>query len=1217
MKKKIIRYVYFILFSFFLTTGMTAEASENMQTGNGIAEEKKIIRVGYYEDSESFQSGSGDNTRKSGYAYEYYQEIAKYTGWTYEYVYGSWSEIYEKLLNGEVDIMAGISKIEGRESQMLFSDYAMGKESYYIYALAGSNIIPHDAASLDGARIGVKSNSHMHQLLTEFTASKGIDCTIIPYAGLPERLTALEENELDCIVTVENGMTPDLLPVYELGSSDFYFAVSKDRPDILAELNTAQSEIMSIFPYYVLQLQNQYFGQNTISQELTLKEQEWLDSHQELKVGYLTDYMPYCGSGKDYGELTGILPELLEKFSEYTGSQFTPIPFDNYEVMLQALGNGELDMIFPTFQDLWYSEHQNYTQTVSVITTRMTVVYKGDYQNGIYDRIAVSDGSPLQPFYLTINYPDAEQASYDNWSECLAAIQSGEVGCMLINSNLVYRYLSEHEEFADLHVAELEDTIGFCFAVRRGNSILYSILNKGLNNIDATSINDAVIRNSYVEPEYTFRQFLFNNIGLVFTIVLVFVLLLILFFLLYWRRIKRERRILEENFEKEKKYIADKEEKFNIIGSLSRIYAHTYYINLKDNVYQLITDMDLKKDNLRYVDTSKSRVHSLIDMSVKEIDRERLQSFLDLDTLSDRMESVDTISMEYETENRGWFRGNFISVERNPQGRLQYVIYAIQEINDEKSAQLQAQMALKDAYEAANRANHAKSDFLARMSHDIRTPMNAIIGMTAIATTHIDEKGRVEDCLKKISASGKHLLTLINEVLDMSKIESGRLELSEEEFNIEDLIDNMLTVIQPQVDDRKHTLRVSVGDLEHEEVIGDSLHIQQVFINILSNSVKYTPQGGILSLTVTEKPVNKPKIGCYEFVFEDNGIGMSKEFMEHIFEPFSRENETSSNKVQGTGLGLSIVANIVRMMGGDIKVESVQGEGSKFTVTLFLKLQDERDVSFEDSVKIPVLVVDDQQDACESTCHLLKELGIKSEWVLSGQEALEKLQASHTADHPYFAVMLDWKMPDMDGVATAKAIRDTAGDSIPIIILSSYDWPEIEIDARAAGVNAFLSKPLLKSRLTHLFKRLVNASENINPLDQIGPDAFSGKRILLAEDNEINAEIAREIFERTGLTVDHVWDGREALSRLTEMEPGYYDMIFMDVQMPIMGGHEATRAIRNTNREDLKKIPIIAMTANAFAEDVRAALDAGMNQHVAKPVDLKQIIEVLQKWLGH
>ena len=1204
------------LAAFFVSAARVSAAGTDGEgrQGGGRAQGRKVVRIGYYEDSEDFQSGASGDERKTGYAYDYYQEIAKYTGWTYEYVYGSWNEVYDKLVRGEVDIMAGIAKTDSRMPQMLFPNYAMGEEAYYIYVPKGTDSSLYDAGMLDGARIGVKENSFMRQLLEDFIDEHALSCEIKEYGSLEERIEALGSHELDCIVTVENELVPGYRPAFKIGTSDFYFAVNKNRPDLLRELNQAQEEILFNFPSYMSRLRNKYFSQGAVWLKLTEKEAEWLAAHPVLRVGYLEEYMPYCDRGEEPWEILGILPELLAELEAYTGSGFESRSFDDYNVMLQALENGEIDVIFPTFEDLWYSENQNYTQTVAVAGSQMCVVYKDDYSEKIYDCIAVSEGSPLQPFYVTINYPSARQEEYRNWGDCLKAIQDGEVGSMLVNSNLIYRYLNEHGEFSDLHIAELEDMVHFCFAVRRSDITLYSILNKGLNNIDETRINDAVIRNSHVEPQYTLQYFIVKNIGLVSGLVLGFVLLLLLFFFLYWSRVKRERRISVEAYEKEKRYYADQEEKYNIIGSLSRIYIHTYYVDLVSSAYRRIDSFDPRGNDQPFVTVSADGVKELVEAEVRQQYREKLLEFLELATLAERMKSVDSISMEYETERGRWCRGRFVAVERDSRGRLLRVIYAIQIITEEKEAQLQAQAALENAYEAANRANHAKSDFLARMSHDIRTPMNAIIGLTAIAAAHLDERERVADCLKKITTSGKHLLTLINEVLDMSKIESGKLELTKEEFNLHELADNLLTIMQPQIEAKGQTLHVSIGNMEHEDVVGDILHIQKVLVNIMGNAVKYTPEGGRIRFSVAEKPTDRPKIGCYELVFEDNGIGMSKEFIKRIFEPFSREDETKGNQVQGTGLGLAIVASIVQMMDGEIKVESEQGKGSRFTVTLYLQLQEEKEISLEALAGLPVLVVDDRQEACESACLILKELGMKGEWVLSGTEAVERVRAD---DH-YFAVILDWKMPGMDGVETARAIRETAGSSVPIIVLSGYDWAEIEAEAREAGVNTFISKPLSKRGLAYLFRNLANgeSAEGKSPLEQIDSNAFAGKRLLLAEDNEINAEIAQEILGMAGLVVEWAKDGKEALDRLTGSEPGYYDMVFMDIQMPVMDGYEATRAIRSSGREDLKEIPIIAMTANAFAEDVRAAMQAGMNQHVPKPLDVGQLMAVMKKWLG-
>ena len=539
-------------------------------------------------------------------------------------------------------------------------------------------------------------------------------------------------------------------------------------------------------------------------------------------------------------------------------------------------------------------------------------------------------------------------------------------------------------------------------------------------------------------------------------------------------------------------------------------------------------------------------------------------------------------------------------------------------VDDLIKKERQQEMALKAAFDAAEAANRAKTDFLSNMSHDIRTPMNGIIGMTAIAAAHIDDKERVQDCLKKTTQASKHLLSLINEVLDMSKIESGKVDLQEEEFNLSDLIENLLTMTNAQIKEHRHELSVNISGVTHEAVVGDSLRIQKVFTNLMSNAVKYTPDGGKIRLSITEKPCNQARVGCYEVVFEDNGIGMSEAFLSQIFEPFTRSSDSRVNQVQGTGLGMPISRNIVRMMGGDIKVESKLGVGSRFTVTMYLKLQNAVEVRCDKFVDLDVLVADDDAISLESCCGMLNDLGMKAEGVSAGAEAVEQVVLRHQQKRDYFACILDWKMPDMDGIAATREIRRVVGADVPIIIISAYDWSDIEQEARAAGANAFISKPLFRSRLVKTFCALVGNEETAEqettfvPLETID---LTGSRVLLVEDNALNAEIATEILEMTGMTVEWAEDGVEAVDKMAACEDGCYDMVFMDIQMPRMNGYDAARAIRAMDREYCKRVPIVAMTANAFAEDVHAAKTAGMNEHIAKPLDLNTLARILKKWL--
>ncbi len=579
----------------------------------------------------------------------------------------------------------------------------------------------------------------------------------------------------------------------------------------------------------------------------------------------------------------------------------------------------------------------------------------------------------------------------------------------------------------------------------------------------------------------------------------------------------------------------------------------------------------------------------------------------------------EAYSFTYEMLGEGGIRYTQVRVSfvRDKEGRLAVVI-GTRSVDDLIKKERQQELALQAAFDAAEAANRAKTEFLSNMSHDIRTPMNGIIGMTAIAAAHIDDRERVQDSLHKITRASKHLLSLINEVLDMSKIESGKVDLVEEEFNLSELVDNLLTITNPQIEKHHHSLSVNISGVTHEAVIGDSLHIQKVFTNLMGNAVKYTPDGGKIKLTITEKPCNQAKVGCFEFVFEDNGIGMSKEFQEKIFDPFARASDERVHRIQGTGLGMPISRNIVRMMGGDIKVESEPGKGSRFTVFVYLKLQDLEQKPCDQFIDLDVLVADDDEMSLESCCGILNDLGMRAQSVSSGEEAVERVIQQHARNQDFFACIIDWKMPEMDGIATTRAIRKAVGRDVPIIIISAYDWSDIEQEARAAGANAFISKPLFRSRLAKTFSSLLGQEEQKEPIPPVAllEDLnLTGRKVLLVEDNELNAEIATEVLQMTGLTVELARDGMEAVDMMAEVRDGYFDLIFMDIQMPKMNGYDATRAIRAMDRHYCKQVPIIAMTANAFAEDVQAAKTVGMNEHIAKPLDMTVLTNTLKKWL--
>lgn len=527
------------------------------------------------------------------------------------------------------------------------------------------------------------------------------------------------------------------------------------------------------------------------------------------------------------------------------------------------------------------------------------------------------------------------------------------------------------------------------------------------------------------------------------------------------------------------------------------------------------------------------------------------------------------------------------------------------------------QRSLIEAMEREKAASHAKNDFLSAMSHDLRTPINGIVGMTAIAAAHLDDKNRTHDCLAKINESTAHLLNLINEVLDMSQIESGKLELTNEPFNLAELLQNVLGVSYPGIEQKNHTVKVHIHLMEHEEVIGDPSRLTRIVANLLSNAIKYTPSGGTIVITLKEKAQMIQEFGCYELTIEDNGIGMSPQFQTKLFEPFEREEDVRISRIQGTGLGMSIVKNIVDLMMGNIQVESEKGVGTKFQVTLNLRLNRKEDAQNSELAGLPVLVVDDDTITCETVTNILRNIGMEADWTDNGINAVEMVAYRHQKRTDYLAVILDWKMPGIDGIETARRIRAEVDANVPIIILTAYEWGEIEEEARNAGVNAFLSKPVYKANLLQKMTEITTGhfgSFEV-PGSIAGKEIPIGKRVLIAEDNDLNKEIAVELLRMMGVETDCAENGAEAVERFGKSKLYYYDLILMDIQMPKMNGYEATKIIRSMDRPDSQTVPIVAMTADAFKKDEQSAREAGMDEHLAKPISVERLAQLLARYL--
>ncbi|MFR8790285.1 response regulator [Gallintestinimicrobium sp.] len=649
------------------------------------------------------------------------------------------------------------------------------------------------------------------------------------------------------------------------------------------------------------------------------------------------------------------------------------------------------------------------------------------------------------------------------------------------------------------------------------------------------------------------------------------------------------------------------------------LYRDELFQKLSMNVDDVFLMLDAKTYQADYVSPN---VEKLLGITVEQIHKDicilrKLHSEKQEDPEKNYLEEIqvqeqrewDFEYVHLKTGEKRWFHNIAMGSEVN--GKKKYILVMSDRTSDRKMNQ-----ALSEAVRAAETANKAKSTFLSNMSHDIRTPMNAIIGFTTLAVSNIDDKKRVRDYLGKILSSSNHLLSLINDILDMSRIESGKIHLEETEVSLSDVLHDLKTIISGQIHAKQLELYMDAMDITNEDVYCDKTRLNQVLLNLLSNAVKFTPAGGTVSVRIRQYPGTVKGSELYEIRVKDNGIGMSQEFVQKIFSPFERERTSTVSRIQGTGLGMAITKNIVNMMGGTIEVLPEQGKGTEFIVRLPFRIQSkhQRIEKIAELEGLKALVVDDDFNTCDSVTKMLVKVGMRSEWTLSGKEAVLRARQSMEMGDAFHAYIIDWRLPDMNGIEVTRQIR-SLGDDTPIIILTAYDWSDIEVEARAAGVTAFCAKPMFMSDIrdtlmTAIGQKQAEAETAILPA--AGSD-FRGKCILLVEDNELNSEIAVEILNEYGFLVDTAENGAEAVEKVKNSKPGNYDLVLMDVQMPVMNGYEATKQIRALDNPALAGITILAMTANAFDEDKKKALECGMDGFLSKPIVIEELISILQK----
>lgn len=896
----------------------------------------KQVRVGWYQ-SDMFQEGTSESEPKSGYSYDYLQKISDYTSWEYEYVYGSWSELYEKLENGEIDFLGGVSITDERKGRMLFPGTEMGTEEYYLCKKSSnSSISVSDLTTLNGKKVGLIYNNLMSECTEEWIEEQGLDITPVYFESFEARDAALDNGEIDLnTTTMDTALaTEQITEVAKVGEESYYMAISVSRPDLLEEFNNALATVMSIDPYVLQSMKFKNYGTSLSGKELTDAEKRWLEDHGTITVGYLDDYLPYSDKD-DQGNVQGLVTDALASAFEALGLNHPPqlqyVSFSSYEEMLKALSGGKIDIAFPISDDLWQLEQAGVRASSRVVSDSGSLFYKAANQKEDIQKIAVNKNNSLQINYSKSVYPDAELVYYSNIDECLKSVLDGETDGTIMDTMRV-QYVTADEAYNGLTYVQLSASTGKCFGVKHGNNELLLILNRAIKDLGTSYGID-----------YSYR------------------------------------------------YIAS----FYSYGFLDFVKVHVLEVFVVAGIC----------------------VALVIALLVRNVRK--------------------------------------------------------------KGREVQEKEQLRERAESADRA---KSVFLFNMSHDIRTPMNAILGFAALMEKELDQPDRLKVHLEKIEVSGQYLLGLINNVLEVARIDSGKEILDED---ITDLADEK-TFVLFENDIRKKQLDFESNlDYFHRYVYADNRKLQEVLSNLLSNAIKYTPNGGKVCISLREEPCERPGYATYVYEVSDTGIGMTEDFQKQIFESFSRERNTTEGKVAGTGLGMSIVKKLVDLMDGQVEVESTPGGGSTFTVTLQLRI-------------------------AENT-----------------EETVQK----------------------------------------------APDEAHVDLD-------------------------------------------LSGLRILLAEDNDLNAEIAATILENAGAKVDRAEDGVVCVDILANAPSQTYDLILMDIQMPNLNGHDTTRRIRDLNDPQKACIPVVAMTANAFEEDKHAALEAGMDGHIAKPINVEDIGKTLSEVLA-
>ncbi len=1161
----------------------------------------------------------------TGYGIELLNLISQYSHLNFTYIgYDkSWDETLEMLERGEIDVVTSARKTKERAEKFAFSLPIEQNRTVLSIQAQNTNIRSGDYSTYNGMTVGLLTGSSQNQTLSGFADENGFTYQTREYNDPGQMETDLQSGAIDAILTSTLRRTENEKILDTIETDYFYAITRKDDQDILDEVNYALGQMDIHEGDWANTLYYKYYGNSgSSSNDFTQREvdyiQDVISGKKHITATSIPNRRPY--SYTEGGELKGILPEFFDNLMQMAELPYEMVVPKDPEEYNRLRENNSVDVVVDWQQSA--SSEKDYADggflTDAYMDTGTALLSRKNF-SGLVTSLAVTAGQENLPLEHE-QFKKAHIQSYPSPEDTLQAVLDGETDASFIRTySAQYFVNNDSSNSLQFSMIDSEQVIFNMYICDSSDHELVTILNKCIHQVPDDVLSQLIVKYTAGTPEnVTFVEYMSAHPGMLLLLAALIALAIgaVLFFYLRSRWNSKLLRATERAKQ-------DLEEQLAIVNALSLDYLNVYTLDMQTATLRIVKlegyltpGLDRKSTE----DYPYARVlRRYIETRVAEEDKDYLTQALSLErvrkALAVNPKYTGTYRVRIGEELHDY---QFTYVLYQVEGQTNpHVLAGFRNIDEIVRKEQKQKAILEEALHMAQAASAAKTSFLSSVSHDIRTPMNAIIGCLTLMKDEVDHPDAVRKYLQRIDSASQHLLSLINDVLDMGKIESGSTTLNLSEMNLPEAIEEVNTIIRPQAKAKNQTFDIFASHLKFEHLLADKMRINQILINLLSNAVKYTPENGTIEMRVEELPQVVDSYSRIRFTVSDNGVGMSGDFLKVIFDPFTREDTNIATEIQGTGLGMAITKSLVDLMGGIIYVESRLGGGSTFTVELELHIHEKDDDPgfWSEHGVSRMIVADDEDEVCRSIVRAMSQTGVVTDYATDGKTAVRMMRECREAGCPYDLILLDWKMPTLNGLETARLIRKNYSDKIPILLLTAYDWSEIEAEASEIGIGHFLPKPFFMSTFKEAVRRMIDGHRENETVSQ--SDVVQDKHILVVDDAEINRLILVDLLSSLGAICDEAANGQEALETFEQSGPDDYDLILMDVQMPIMDGYAATRAIRGSSHPSAQTVPIIAVTANAFVDDVREAIDSGMDTHIAKPVELNKLKSTIQQVLDN